>query len=75
MAQKMEDLAKVQPGYLGIESARDAQGFGITVSYWDNPESIMLWRKNVEHQAAQAIGRSTWYQEFKVRVTKVERDY
>ena len=34
MAIKMEELAKLQPGYLGIESARSE--LGITVSYWES---------------------------------------
>ena len=73
MAQKMEELAKQQPGYLGIESARE--GLGITVSYWKDLESIRNWRKNAEHAEAQALGRKKWYAEYKLRVCKVERDY
>jgi hypothetical protein len=34
MAERMDRLAAEQPGYLGIEAARDADGLGITVSYW-----------------------------------------
>ncbi|MGL5809147.1 MAG: antibiotic biosynthesis monooxygenase family protein, partial [Nocardioides sp.] len=33
-ALEMERLAAEQPGYLGIEAAREAGGRGITVSYW-----------------------------------------
>ena len=33
MAQRMLELAAQQPGYLGAESTRDADGFGITLSY------------------------------------------
>src|ERR1700722_5724239 len=36
----MVDLARTMPGYLGIESARSVDGFGITVSYWRNEASI-----------------------------------
>ena len=35
MAERMVELAREQPGFLGVESARDAEGFGITVSYWE----------------------------------------
>jgi heme-degrading monooxygenase HmoA len=73
MAQKMEELAKQQPGYLGIESSRE--GLGITVSYWKDLDSIRNWRKNTEHAEAQALGRKKWYAEYKLRVCKVERDY
>jgi heme-degrading monooxygenase HmoA len=73
MAEAMEKLAAEQPGFLGIESARD--GLGITVSYWDSLDSIAAWKQNSRHLVAQHRGRDTWYEEFKVRVCRVERDY
>ena len=44
MADSMETLAKQQPGFLGIESARN--DIGITVSYWQSLESIKKWKEN-----------------------------
>jgi len=73
MATRMVELAMQQPGFLGIESARE--GLGITVSYWSDEESIKLWKQNAEHLDAQKQGREKWYSEFKVRISKVERDY
>jgi heme-degrading monooxygenase HmoA len=73
MAEAMEKLAAAQPGFLGIESARD--GLGITVSYWESLESIAAWKQNSQHLVAQERGREAWYEEFKVRVCRVERDY
>lgn len=74
MAQRMEELAHSQPGFLGIESARGADGYGITVSYWKSMEAIKAWREHAEHRVAQARGRSTWYQEFQLRVCRVEAE-
>ena len=71
----MEQLAAQQPGYLGHENSRDEHGFGITVSYWSDEESIRQWKRQAEHLLAQKQGRSQWYSEFKVRVARVERDY
>lgn len=73
MAEAMEALARTQPGYLGIESARD--GLGITVSYWQSLEAIAKWKANAQHLVAQQRGREIWYEEFKVRICRVERDY
>jgi heme-degrading monooxygenase HmoA len=73
MAEKMDALARQQPGYLGHESARDADGTGITVSYWSSLEAIALWRRNAEHLVAQKQGRERWYQAFSLRVSRVER--
>ena len=73
MADKMLELASKQPGYLGIESAKES--VGITVSYWSDLESIKNWKKNSQHTQARKIGRDKWYADFKVRISKVERDY
>ena len=72
-ADNMEALAKLQPGYLGFESARE--GLGISVAYWRNLEDIASWKRNVDHAQAQRQGRATWYEEYRVRVAKVEKDY
>ena len=70
---RMIELAAQQPGFLGVESARDADGLGITVSYWESEEAIANWRRNAEHRVAQANGLEKWYAEFFTRVAKVER--
>ena len=75
MAARMVELAARQPGFLGIESARGADGLGITISYWDSEESIEQWRRHAEHLEAQALGRSRWYASFQLRVCRVERAY
>ncbi len=73
MAERMAQLASQQPGYLGMESARE--GLGITVSYWESLEAIRNWKRNAEHQEAQRLGHQVWYSSFRVRVAKVEREY
>lgn len=72
-AAKMEDLTKLQPGYLGIESAREE--LGITVSYWESLEAIKHWKNNIEHTLARDKGRAQWYKKYKLRISKVEHDY
>jgi heme-degrading monooxygenase HmoA len=73
MAEEMVKLASVQPGFLGVESARE--GVGITVSYWESLEAIQNWKQNERHMIAQKLGKSDWYLRYKTRVCKVERDY
>jgi heme-degrading monooxygenase HmoA len=74
-ARRMVELAAQQPGFLGIESARGADGLGITVSYWESLESIAAWKAVGEHRAAQARGKAVWYSTYRLRVCKVEREY
>ena len=73
MAEKMMQLAAEQEGYLGIESVREE--LGITVSYWASLEAIKAWKRNAEHLFAQQQGRNVWYECYRLRICKVERDY
>ena len=73
MAARMEALPRDQPGFLGVESARDT--LGITVSYWRDEASIRRWKRDVEHQEAQRLGREIWYERYRTRIARVERDY
>ena len=73
MADHMLELAMRQPGYLGKESTRGADGFGITVSYWASLEDIASWKAHAQHQVAQRMGREKWYAQFVTRIARVER--
>jgi heme-degrading monooxygenase HmoA len=72
-AARMVELAAQQPGFLGVESAREE--LGITVSYWSDLDSIKAWKRNAEHLLAQKMGREKWYSDYKTRIARVERDY
>jgi len=73
--QRMLALAAEQPGYLGVESARGTDGFGITVSYWSSLEAISAWKANAEHLVAQRSGQRRWYAHYELRIARVERAY
>lgn len=76
MSQKMEDFAKKQKGFLGIESAHSPEtSGGITVSYWETLEDIKNWKAHTEHLIAQQTGREQWYDWYRVKICKVEREY
>lgn len=73
MATAMDALAAAQPGYLGVESARD--GLGITVSYWRDEVAARAWKGVAAHVVAQRRGRERWYADYRVRIATVTRDY
>ncbi len=75
MAEYMLVLARQQDGYLGIESARNEDGFGISVSYWTTLDAIAQWKKNAEHQIAQDYGKTNWYEHYEVKIARVEKTY
>jgi heme-degrading monooxygenase HmoA len=75
MAEAMFELAQKQPGCLGAESVRGADGLGITVAYFTDEASISAWKRNARHLEAQRLGKERWYAHYELRVAKVERDY
>jgi L-amino acid N-acyltransferase YncA/heme-degrading monooxygenase HmoA len=75
MAAVLDQLAAEQPGCLGVEFARDASGFGITVSYWQDLASIAQWKAHATHLQAQQRGKRDWYASFELRIARVERAY
>lgn len=74
MAERMQQLAGEQPGYLGYESSRE-HGLGITVSYWIDDDAARAWKQVHEHTIAQQRGREVWYADYQVRVATVTRAY
>ena len=75
MGERMRDLAHAQPGFLGVESVASTDGGGITLSYWISLEAIAAWKAHSEHRVAQERGNTIWYEDYRVRIAKVEREY
>jgi heme-degrading monooxygenase HmoA len=74
VAARMEELAREQPGFLGVESARGSDGLGITVSYWATLAAVTAWSRHAEHVLAQKRGRDEWYTWYALRICRVERE-
>ena len=74
-ADEMLALAQSQPGYVGVHSARDATGFGITVSYWESEAAAKAWRNHPRHSEIRDAGRALWYQNYHTIVADVTRSY
>lgn len=74
-AQRMVELAEQQDGFLGIESVRENEGKGITVSYWRDLEAIKNWKNNLEHQEARKKGKESWYDSYQLQIAKIEHGY
>lgn len=75
MAERMDRLAREQPGFLGVESARGPDGLGITVAYYKTAADARAWKGHAEHAGAQRLGREKFYAEYRVRIATVEREY
>ncbi|MFJ8090359.1 antibiotic biosynthesis monooxygenase family protein [Lysinibacillus sp. NPDC095746] len=75
MAEMMDKLAQKQPGFHRVESVRNAEGKGITVSYWESLEAIQAWKANSKHLVAQQFGKEKWYMQYNVEICTVIKDY
>lgn len=73
MSDRMRELAEQQPGFLGVDSAREE--LGITISYWTDEQAAAAWKQVHEHVIAQQRGKTAWYSEYRVRVATVTRAY
>jgi heme-degrading monooxygenase HmoA len=73
-AERMMELARQQPGFLGAESVRDTTGRGITVSYWESTDAIHRWGAHAEHRPVQTAGRERWYAAYRLRIVRVEAE-
>ena len=74
MSERLEKMVCDQPSYVGMESVRVNDGFGITVCYWKDEASITNWKINLEHQDVQEKGKAIWYKNYFLRIAKVDRD-
>jgi heme-degrading monooxygenase HmoA len=73
MAERMVALVSQMSGFLGVESVRGADGFGITFSYWESDDAIQRWKEHSEHKLAQEAGKKIWYADYILRVAKIGR--
>jgi uncharacterized protein len=73
MGTAMDELARQQPGFIGVDSVRSDSGEGITVSRWSSIAAMVSWRNVVAHQGAQREGRNRWYEWYRSDVARVDR--
>lgn len=65
------------PGFLSIERFQSLVNEGklLSLSFWEDEESLLVWKKNIDHMGAQREGRASVFKDYRIRIAKVERDY
>ena len=63
-ADRMEELAREQPGFLSFKSYVADDGEVIALSEWADEDAARSWRRNAEHAEVQARGRDAYYEEY-----------
>ena len=47
----------------------------LSLSFWEDEESIKQWRNIELHRAAQKEGRNSIFDDYRLRIAQVQRDY
>jgi heme-degrading monooxygenase HmoA len=73
MAAEMDALARSMPGFIDVKSFKAEDGERLTVVWWEDEETLKVWREAERHRVAQRAGRERWYEYYKMDVAEVVR--
>ncbi|MBL8669988.1 MAG: antibiotic biosynthesis monooxygenase [Alphaproteobacteria bacterium] len=64
-------------GFISVERFQSvaAPGKYVSLSFWRDEQAAARWREHAEHRVAQESGRAGIFQDYRIRVAKVARDY
>jgi len=70
------ELEKIK-GFISIERFQSIYNPEkiLSLSVWENEEAVKQWRNLDAHRKAQAIGRESIFQDYRIRIAQVIRDY
>lgn len=72
-SDRMEAMARRQPGFISFKSYQASDGEVVALSEWEDEDAALAWRKVAEHSAAQSRGRSEFYEEYTLFACKHPR--
>lgn len=77
LAAELKPLLADIAGFISIERFQSltTEGKILSLSWWQDEESVLAWKKNIFHQAAQAEGRESVFSYYRIRIAHVVRDY
>lgn len=77
IAEELKPFVEKIDGFLSIERFQSVQNPDkfLSLSFWRDEEAVTAWRNLFEHREAQKIGRTKIFQDYRIRVADVVRDY
>jgi len=77
LAGELRAEIEKQPGFIAVERFEHVleKGRFVSISTWESEEAIRNWKANLPHQDAQAEGRAALFENYRIRVAAVIRDY
>jgi heme-degrading monooxygenase HmoA len=77
IAAQLRPLLEDIDGFLSIERFQSltTPGKVLSLSFWRDEEAVRRWRNLAPHREAQRAGRQSIFQDYRLRVAQVLRDY
>ena len=75
-ARLKPELVKIE-GFISIERFQSLTNPEkvLSLSFWETEESVRQWRNTELHRAAQSAGRASVFDDYRLRIAAVLRDY
>ena len=76
-AEELAPIVQNAKGLISIErfESRTNNGKVLSLSFWEDEASVKAWRNNVMHRQIQHQARAETFEEYRIRVADVQRDY
>lgn len=77
MAAEMRPLAEAIDGFVSVERFQSLTTPGklLSISFWRDEAALEEWRRLAAHRRAQTTGRTRFFEDYRLRVAAVIRDY
>ena len=64
-------------GFISVErfASMTEEGKVVSLSFWRDEEAIKAWRETLHHRQAQKKGRQSIFEDYRLRIAEVVRDY
>ncbi len=79
----IEQAAKLRALLEGIDGFISVERFQsliepdkiLSLSFFRDEDAVKAWRNTMQHRQAQALGRNEYFRDYRLRITRVLRDY
>ena len=77
LAAALRPMLAKSDGFVSIERFESLSEPGkiLSLSFWRDEQSVEQWHRVNEHRAAQTRGRAEIFQDYRLRVVDIMRDY
>ncbi|HEV2593658.1 MAG TPA: antibiotic biosynthesis monooxygenase [Sphingomicrobium sp.] len=77
IASELRPMLDKVAGFISVErfTSLSQPNKILSLSFWDDEQALAQWRNLVEHRQAQRAGREHIFEDYRLRVATVIRDY